>query len=538
MPLLDDIVQGHCIPVIGAGFSKNAELPAGVSMPLWTDLGKHFASLNNNYPFSTPTDAISAFAQKFSRIKLVEELGKVLHIDDAKPGAAHISFAKLDFRIVLTTNFDFLIEEAYEATGKTHWAILNEDQLSVSKPETTTIVLKIHGDLKNPDRVIITEEDYDYFLDEHPLLATYVTNLLITKTPLFLGYSVGDPDFRRLRSIIKNRLGKLRRPAYTILVNPTEIETARYNRRDVKVISLPGDKSKYSSILDSLFKEIEQFWNKETAEKSVVISDETRAQALMLPRDSETNLCFFAIPTTLHTYYREHVFPIVERLGFTPITASEVISPGDNILAKISTLIDRSVIVVVDASSSAAFAELGLAAGKGKEGLIIFEEGSELPTDIRGFKSIRRPRAPEIPDQEFIANLSAFFGELSEKEESKLYYEPLRLLDKREYRAAVITAFILLEVELKDKLRTRARERLLQEDGLDLSRFSLRRMLELARKHGIVSSNDYRSLREFVAVRNRLVHTKEKIHGRRARSIVEKIMEILDRMRAHERENS
>ena len=69
-PLLDDIVQGQCVPIIGAGFSRNAELAPGLEMPLWDDIGKHLAQQMRNYPYTTPIDAISAFCHEFSRAKL------------------------------------------------------------------------------------------------------------------------------------------------------------------------------------------------------------------------------------------------------------------------------------------------------------------------------------------------------------------------------------------------------------------------------------------------------------------------------------
>jgi len=37
-PLLDDIIKNRCIPIIGAGFSRNADLPSGLQMPLWHDI--------------------------------------------------------------------------------------------------------------------------------------------------------------------------------------------------------------------------------------------------------------------------------------------------------------------------------------------------------------------------------------------------------------------------------------------------------------------------------------------------------------------
>jgi hypothetical protein len=64
--VLGDIVQGHCIPIIGTGFSKNSDLPGSLEMPLWEDLGKFFTGQLHDYPFSTPTDAISAFCHEFS----------------------------------------------------------------------------------------------------------------------------------------------------------------------------------------------------------------------------------------------------------------------------------------------------------------------------------------------------------------------------------------------------------------------------------------------------------------------------------------
>jgi len=37
-PLIADIAQGRCLPFVGAGFSKNASLPIGLSMPDWAEL--------------------------------------------------------------------------------------------------------------------------------------------------------------------------------------------------------------------------------------------------------------------------------------------------------------------------------------------------------------------------------------------------------------------------------------------------------------------------------------------------------------------
>ncbi len=39
-PLVEDLLAGRWLPIVGAGFSRNARVPRGKKMPLWNDLGK------------------------------------------------------------------------------------------------------------------------------------------------------------------------------------------------------------------------------------------------------------------------------------------------------------------------------------------------------------------------------------------------------------------------------------------------------------------------------------------------------------------
>ncbi|BEH11037.1 MULTISPECIES: hypothetical protein [Geobacter] len=64
-PFLEDLVQSRCVPIIGAGFSKNADIPAGKSMPLWDDLGKSLKDSLQDYEYSNAIDAISAYSHEF-----------------------------------------------------------------------------------------------------------------------------------------------------------------------------------------------------------------------------------------------------------------------------------------------------------------------------------------------------------------------------------------------------------------------------------------------------------------------------------------
>lgn len=121
-------------------------------------------------------------------------------------------------------------------------------------------VLKIHGDLNHPSRLVITEEDYDTFQEKYHLMYEHIANLLISKTPLLIGYSLEDPDLRQIWQILGARLGNLRRSAYAILVGVHSVDVERYERRGVKVISLPDETATYGDILSTLFQEIREYW--------------------------------------------------------------------------------------------------------------------------------------------------------------------------------------------------------------------------------------------------------------------------------------
>ena len=235
--LLEDIVNNRCVPIIGAGFSKNAIIPLGKNMPNWKELGQAFAS-EMGESFLSATDSISAYEFEHQRPKLIEKLREFLLIDSIKPGNAHKSFCSLPFEIIITTNFDFLLEEGYREVNKLFHVFRDEESLSISPPKKAVSILKLHGDFDNAKRLTITEKNYDSFLYNYPLVATFLCNLLILKTPLFIGYSIDDPDFRNIWQLIGDRMGELRRRAYCISSNSNPQKVRRYKRRGVNVVEL------------------------------------------------------------------------------------------------------------------------------------------------------------------------------------------------------------------------------------------------------------------------------------------------------------
>ena len=55
--------------------------------------------------------------------------------------------------------------------------IIEEEQLAISSQNQGVSLLKLHGDINHPTRLVITEDDYDTFIDKYPIRL----NLIIRK---------------------------------------------------------------------------------------------------------------------------------------------------------------------------------------------------------------------------------------------------------------------------------------------------------------------------------------------------------------------
>jgi hypothetical protein len=522
-PFLEDIVNSRCIPIIGAGFSKNAIIPDGKKMLDWNGLGRCIADLIPDFEFSNSLDALSAFAHEYSRTNLIEKTSELLLIETIKPGQTHKSFCSLPFELVVTTNFEFLLEQGYALVNKFCRPIIEEEQLSISSRNQGVSLLKLHGDINHPKRLVITEDDYDKFLSNYPMFATFLSNLLITKTPLFIGYSLDDTDFRQIWQLISERLGSLRRQAYTIMIDCSQHEIARFDRRNVKVINIEGDKKNYPAILAEVFNELSDYWSKEIFNYSTVTTEDTLSE-LALPQGTNNRICFFSIPIKALSFYKKFVFPIVKSKGFVPVTAEDIISAGDNWTAAISAIIDRAELIVVEASTPNTQYELSLALSKdkGRENVLIISDGKfQLPTDLIGLFYIKRDSDSLENIDAFLEPFETWFSNKSVSFRSTYEDEPRRLLQKKEYRAAVISIFTLFEIRLKELIYN-SKDACFQGKPLGLIQ-----LLQSSLNQELITKADYVKLRAWNVKRNHLVHSDESINHNLARSIVNGVYDII-----------
>ena len=528
-PLLDDLVSGRWLPIVGAGLSRNAVFSTPRTMPLWNELGKSLADDMSDYDFVNPIDAISSYEHEFGRPKLIEKLSDLLGLREAQPGDAHRTFCGVQFDIVCSTNFDFLLERQYELTQRSCIPLIDEDQLSINLPDSSIALLKLHGDLNHPNRLIVTEEDYDKFLERYPIIATYLANLLITRTAVLIGYSLDDPDFRHVWQVVGERLGKARRLAYVLCVGAQSADVARFERRGVKVINLGGNKRKYGEILSKTFQELSAYWRDNIVPGSQIV-EERSLRELSLPSNSATRLCFFSLPLSALPFYRDQVFPLVREAGLVPVTEGDVVSPGASIVAKLEALFVRASLVVIDVSSNLAAAKARIAVARARMAvarneaetdklLVIMEEGAAVPFNDKNVNVLMRPALASVEVQDFLTTLRDFLQRKAKELEPRFSHEARRLLSAREYRAAVISAITHLETTLREQLDV--------QSDRSRKRAPVRQMLNIASSRGFLGRFEVNQILHWLQIRNEIVHSNLAVSRQMARKIVQGVEDII-----------
>jgi len=109
--------------------------------------------------------------------------------------AVHESIVDLDFRLMYTTNYDDLIETAYQAAGKELKTIRAIEDLKETNSAVPQLV-KFHGDFSAPSTMILTEASYfDRLQVDSPLDIRFRADV-IGRPILFVGYSLKDVNLR------------------------------------------------------------------------------------------------------------------------------------------------------------------------------------------------------------------------------------------------------------------------------------------------------------------------------------------------------
>lgn len=517
-PLFEDIFYGKCLPFVGAGFSINGKT-LNESMPDWNTLSERLIDIGNLLTKRDSLKIASEFEKKFGRVQLIETIRRALLIDDIEPGLAHKAFSELPFDTIYTTNFDLLLEDSFSIIKKPYRSLVGELQIPFFGGPLTTNIIKMHGDLRHEEHIIITKEDYEKYLDQYPVIATHLSAMLITRTALFIGYSLSDPNFKHIRNVVRSRLGKFERMAYVVEFNQSEEQIEKAYNDNIHIINIVSRKNESKDKkLEEFFREIQSYVDfkqgkkirltkpelfEKVSEKSFEKSAKSDDSEALFA--STSNYCFVLMPfsQTFDFTYREVIKPIVSKNGIEVIRADEMFSPG-SIMEQIRVSIQQSRFCIADLTgrNPNVLYELGIAQTMNKPTILLTQDINDVPFDLSSYRfiiyDIQKKQSVETAKRQLDQAIQQVLGVDRLKEAREL-------LDKGMIRASVAMLGILFEHSLK-KLLANSKAIPEKYSSQLFDRKSTGHILNQLIEFGIIKQSDVRVLQNIISLRNKAVH--------------------------------
>ena len=353
------------------------------------------------------------------------------------------------------------------------------------------------------------------------MIATYITNLFISKTVLFIGYSVDDTDIRQIFQMIKDRLGTLKRRAYTIRINASIQEINRFARRGINVINIPitNEKIDYNQVFSEIFEELESYWTKNIPINATEEESQIDIKLAKISKNPISRLCYFSIDNSSLPYYKSNVFPIFYEQGFTAVTADDFLDSNENHFARIQSLINISNICMADLTISSKYVqqELELVIKKLNNTdadfeLIVVKNSKNNMTSSEFYEEIKHLKlinSEKIVNRIHLINfdveknlidiksLETILNKISNEIYHKFDLETQKLIRSRQYNLALITGYISFEKSIREHYRN--------------YRFVQSKLYSMLLEDEIIDKEQALILNEARHLRNRIIHGDDNI---------------------------
>jgi hypothetical protein len=269
--LIDDIARDRAVLFLGAGVSASAVTANGVPISGWGRFLESLCGLTQD-PIRTQAQELiaqkdfllaceilqSALPDRWEQL-ITEEFGR-----KAEPSKLHRSIIGLQQRIILTTNFDKVLETAFDskdtASGyyRTVIAKVDEDVFKVLKNHSQTYIIKIHGTIDNVKSLVFSRSEYIRLAFGNNNYEWFLENLLLNYTFLFIGVSMEDPAILSTMELYALRY-KGARPHYIFASDKSQenIENIYKTLRKLYLIKYDtsNNHSELPGIIDSLAEE-------------------------------------------------------------------------------------------------------------------------------------------------------------------------------------------------------------------------------------------------------------------------------------------
>lgn len=216
--LVDDIQSGNVVLFLGAGASYGAFHPKNEPIPLGRDLSAKIARqfLDESY---VGGDLAYVAEIAISQKSLYDVQLFIKNIfSEYSPADHHLLIPTFNWKAIYTTNYDLLIEQAYQQKKKEALQLINPvykntRQQDIYKPKHVPYY-KLHGSFHSIDDeklpLILTPDQYINHKDGRDMLFEHLKEDAYSYTFLFIGFSFADLDIRSILNKIGSNESKIR----------------------------------------------------------------------------------------------------------------------------------------------------------------------------------------------------------------------------------------------------------------------------------------------------------------------------------------
>jgi hypothetical protein len=263
--LVQELARRRCVPLIGAGVSRNSTGDGDKRPPLWKEFVQVAVDKLERADQAEPkkllrrNDLLTAThiaREKMGRADWCDLLEQEFSTPNYRSAAIHEHIFQLDSPLVCSTNIDKIYETYVVANYQGACVQKNYNDTDLARyvrgdPFRRTII-KVHGSVDALDHAIFTKSDYADAWSKAPQFYELFSALILTNTFLFIGYSLSDPDIQLILEQ-SARLFVSSKPHYLVTSDrPTPITKQFYEQNyNVKILTYDG-KGNHEALSTSL----------------------------------------------------------------------------------------------------------------------------------------------------------------------------------------------------------------------------------------------------------------------------------------------
>ena len=160
---------------------------------------EHGTEVERFFKEHSPIDCAELFREKVGKANYYAFLRKQFvtrEADSKRLTASHHELTRLPVRTIFTTNFDELIELAFQCNGHNIRVSSTPSEFTAHRREQDRVhLVKLNGSIDQPDTTILCRMDFAKARKERAEMLTHLSQELKSCTFLFVGFSLSDPNF-------------------------------------------------------------------------------------------------------------------------------------------------------------------------------------------------------------------------------------------------------------------------------------------------------------------------------------------------------